>query len=552
MTLDPLSRMAVLNGTDKFGYHCYTPNYHKLFHRWRDRALKILEIGVGGYQDEDRGGQSLATWRDYFPQGEITGIDIQKKVLDFGPRVAIRQGSQVDADFLAAVVAERGPFDLIVDDGSHRNEHVVETYRILFPTLKPGGIYVVEDVQTSFMPRFGGSLDLAAPNSVGFFRDLIAAPPEGVAAMERFHNMVAIHKTGGPDAGLDRSTAVTLPGTATKVRRLSAAHATPDSWRRAFADLPDRALLVLDGQPGPDLLADLLARFVEVDHREIRHNFPKATPDPVATQLYGLERHAEGWVLIKAPNDYPSNFAFDIDHPQAQATCAAIEAILRETPTEEGLVHYAGLVTAERGREAARDWVDQLDRMGATARQYFLLSGGLAQRDRQLDRAAQVFARALTYFPNDPGFALALGSVLLSLGRPEEAALAIDPALQAHPRDANLRLLMARLCAALDESDSAIDHATKAVTYSPIPKKPRAQAVLGEILLAADRLAEAEAALTAAVADDTRHAARAWRMLSDLHARRGALAQAAQAADRAVAASPDTREYRDWRARLAS
>ena len=193
MTLDPLSRMAVLNGTDKFGYHCYTPNYHKLFHRWRDRELKILEIGVGGYQDEDRGGQSLATWRDYFPRGEVTGIDIQKKVLDFGPRVAIRQGSQVDPDFLKALVAERGPFDLIVDDGSHRNEHVVETFALLFPTLKPGGIYVVEDVQTSFMPRFGGSLDLAAPNSVGFFRDLIAAPPEGVAAMERFHNMVAVH-----------------------------------------------------------------------------------------------------------------------------------------------------------------------------------------------------------------------------------------------------------------------------------------------------------------------------------------------------------------------
>ena len=551
MTLDPLSRMAVLNGTDKFGYHCYTPNYHKLFHRWRDRELKILEIGVGGYQDEDRGGQSLATWRDYFPKAQVTGIDIQKKVLDFGPRVAIRQGSQVDADFLAAVVAERGPFDLIVDDGSHRNEHVVETFRLLFPTLKPGGIYVVEDVQTSFMPRFGGSLDLAAPNSVGFFRDLIAAPPEGVAAMERFHNMVAVHKTGGTDAGLDRSTAVTLPGTATKVRRLSAAHATPDSWRRAFADLPERALLVLDGQPGPELLADLLARFVEVDHREIRHNFPKATPDPVAKDLYGIERHAEGWVLIKAPNDYPSNFAFDIDHPQAQATCAAIEAILRETPTEEGLVHYAGLVTAERGREAARDWVDQLDRMEATARQYFLLSGGLAQRDRQLDRAAHVFARALVHFRNDPGFALALGSVLLARGRPEDAARAIDGPMLAHPRDANLHLLMARIAHAQDEESLAIDHATRAVTFSPTPKKPRAQAVLGEILLAADRLDEAETALTAAVADDTRHAARAWRMLSDLHARRGELDSAISAADRAAKASPATREYRDWRSKLA-
>ena len=172
MDLDPLTRLAIRHGTDKFGFHDYTPRYHKLFARFRDRPLRLLEIGVGGYQDEDRGGQSLAVWRDYFPQGEITGIDIQKKVLDLGPRVRILQGSQVDADFLARVVADRGPFDLIIDDGSHRNEHVVESWRLLWPTLAPGGVYVAEDVQTAFMPRFGGSLTLDAPNTVGFFADV--------------------------------------------------------------------------------------------------------------------------------------------------------------------------------------------------------------------------------------------------------------------------------------------------------------------------------------------------------------------------------------------
>ena len=146
--IDPLSRLATLYGTDKFGYHDYTPVYHALLSGLTGRPLRMLEIGVGGYGDADRGGESLEMWRDFFPHGQITGIDIQKKRLDLGPRVAILQGSQVDPNFLAGVAAERGPFDIILDDGSHRNEHVIETFRLLWPGLVPGGHYIVEDVQT--------------------------------------------------------------------------------------------------------------------------------------------------------------------------------------------------------------------------------------------------------------------------------------------------------------------------------------------------------------------------------------------------------------------
>lgn len=76
---DPLTQLAILYGTDKFGYHDYTPNYFKLLKHLREKPVKVLEIGVGGYADNDRGGQSLRVWRDFFEQGEITGIDIQKK-----------------------------------------------------------------------------------------------------------------------------------------------------------------------------------------------------------------------------------------------------------------------------------------------------------------------------------------------------------------------------------------------------------------------------------------------------------------------------------------
>ena len=150
--LDPLSRLAIRHGTDKFGHHNYTPNYWQLFRDWQDRPLRMLEIGVGGYDHPDRGGELLAVWRDFFPKAQITGIDIAKKSLDLGPRVQILQGSQVDLDFLARLERERGPFDIILDDGSHRNDHVIATFEALFPGLSVPGFYVVEDTQTSFFP----------------------------------------------------------------------------------------------------------------------------------------------------------------------------------------------------------------------------------------------------------------------------------------------------------------------------------------------------------------------------------------------------------------
>src|SRR5690606_41306911 len=58
--------------------------------------------------------------------------------------------------FLALVINNIGEPDLIIDDGSHINEHVIESFNFLFPRLKSGGIYVIEDVQTSYWVDYGG------------------------------------------------------------------------------------------------------------------------------------------------------------------------------------------------------------------------------------------------------------------------------------------------------------------------------------------------------------------------------------------------------------
>ena len=156
--IDPLTRLAIKHGTDKWGPHFYTPVYHALFAHLRDRPIRLLEIGIGGYSIKSVGGASLAMWTDYFPRGEITGIDIAEKRLKLDPRVKYYQGSQDDPAFLQSICGERGPFDIVIDDGSHVPKHVVASFNLLFPPLADGGLYVIEDVQTAFWPKFGGSI----------------------------------------------------------------------------------------------------------------------------------------------------------------------------------------------------------------------------------------------------------------------------------------------------------------------------------------------------------------------------------------------------------
>jgi demethylmacrocin O-methyltransferase len=70
---------------------------------------------------------------------------------------------------------DAGGFDIVIDDGSHINDHVIASFETLFPLLKDGGLYVVEDAQTSYWPILGGSS--TDPDStrtiIGYFKSLI-------------------------------------------------------------------------------------------------------------------------------------------------------------------------------------------------------------------------------------------------------------------------------------------------------------------------------------------------------------------------------------------
>lgn len=205
-----LQRLATLHGTDKWGRHNYASHYQSHFAHMRGRGLVIIEIGVGGYDIPEEGGNSLRMWRDYFPRGQIYGIDIHDKTPHNGTRIRTFRGSQADSEFLHDVVRQTGAPDIVIDDGSHQSQHVIASFRALFPLLKDGGVYVVEDLQTSYWPEYGGSLDLRSRDtSMGFFKQLCDCVNETeyadlttarvgfeglIKSMHFYHNLVFIQK----------------------------------------------------------------------------------------------------------------------------------------------------------------------------------------------------------------------------------------------------------------------------------------------------------------------------------------------------------------------
>lgn len=208
-----LDLLAALCGTDKFGLHHYTPVYEALARPLRRRAISLLELGVGGY-GHGLGGESLLMWAAYFPRGRIYGVDIEDKSALSRGRIKVFQCSQTDRQRLAALCDEIGPIDLVIDDGSHVNPHQIESFRILWPYVKDGGWYVVEDVQTSYWPSYGGGTPGSpayASSCMSFFKSLADSVNQcefleparvetepSIGHIAFHHNMIVLQKNQSP------------------------------------------------------------------------------------------------------------------------------------------------------------------------------------------------------------------------------------------------------------------------------------------------------------------------------------------------------------------
>lgn len=128
-----------INGTDKESNHSYGNAYESLFSDPEDRndVKLMMEVGVAD-------GSCLLAWRDVFPNATIVGMDIHHSDKAHGDRLEFYFGSQrVKVDCERAAAGRQ--FDMIVEDAVHSVENTLLTLFWLWPFVKPGGIYVVEE-----------------------------------------------------------------------------------------------------------------------------------------------------------------------------------------------------------------------------------------------------------------------------------------------------------------------------------------------------------------------------------------------------------------------
>lgn len=173
----------------------YERVYEPLLDPIRHDPITLLELGWGEWDPERKdhanplnGGRSARAWREYFtnPYALIAVVDIEPKVNTAkadGLDVALFQGSQDDPEFLRDVYLQTGAYDVIIDDASHVSSKTIASFQILWQYLKPGGLYVVEDLHSSFHDWYFGHPeasqdpgDFRTNTAFNYFRRLSAEP----------------------------------------------------------------------------------------------------------------------------------------------------------------------------------------------------------------------------------------------------------------------------------------------------------------------------------------------------------------------------------------
>lgn len=167
--MESLDSLAHRFGTDKrSGHHGYTTHYDRVFGSKREQVRKVVEIGVNY-------GSSLRMWEQYFPNAQIFGIDNNPGCLQYqSERVKVLIADQSSETDLKKVLEETGQdLDIVVDDGGHFMSQQITSFRFLFPAMRSGGFYVIEDLCTSYWERYGGGPPGFPGTAIAFLKCLI-------------------------------------------------------------------------------------------------------------------------------------------------------------------------------------------------------------------------------------------------------------------------------------------------------------------------------------------------------------------------------------------
>lgn len=183
------------------------------------RPRNIFELGLWD-------GGSVAFWFEFFQPHKHVGLDFSQR--DDCPyfkryvaaralerRIATYWGvDQADSTKLRAIVSKEfdGPLDMVLDDASHMYRQTKASFETLFPLLRPGGLYIIEDWAWSHWKEFQGPNHpwATTPPLTNLLFELTAAAgtsPDMIANITVFQGFVAIER--GP-LRLDESVSFTL------------------------------------------------------------------------------------------------------------------------------------------------------------------------------------------------------------------------------------------------------------------------------------------------------------------------------------------------------
>ncbi len=156
-----LQKCGTLNDCEDFYYNKphrivekyahYFEIYDRHFQKFRNTECVVVEVGVFR-------GASLQMWKDYFgSKAQIIGIDIDEVAAQYEEeQVTIEIGSQSDRKFWKVFKEKYPKVDILIDDGGHTMEQQIVTFEEMFHHLSEEGVYLCEDLHTSYWPRYGG------------------------------------------------------------------------------------------------------------------------------------------------------------------------------------------------------------------------------------------------------------------------------------------------------------------------------------------------------------------------------------------------------------
>jgi len=154
-------------------WESYLDYYNEIFTPLKDKDISLLEIGI-------QNGGSLQIYLNFFKNAEIIiGCDIDDNCrnLDYDDiRIQVVIGNINSNETHGKISSLKNQFDILIDDGSHISSEIITSFIKYFPMVKPGGIYVIEDLHCSYdsynTGYYGGGI-LNENSAINFFKKII-------------------------------------------------------------------------------------------------------------------------------------------------------------------------------------------------------------------------------------------------------------------------------------------------------------------------------------------------------------------------------------------